>query len=48
MNISRRDHKDRTFKKLMNVSKWIRDHISRKVGMLMVDTVQDRWSNTFR
>lgn len=47
MTVAERTRTDRRFQRMSSVSKWVRDHISKRLGRAMVDIVDDFWSKSF-
>ena len=41
-----RTTKDKLFKSMSKASKWVRNHISKKLGRAMVDFTQEMWSKS--
>ena len=47
MTVTERARTDRRFQRMSSVGKWVRDHISKKLGRALVDIVDNFWSESF-
>ena len=45
--MTKREKLDRKFKRLCNLSRFVKKHINRKLGRVMLDFYRDKWSDSF-
>ena len=47
MNMKQRKKTDKRFKRLCNIARFVRKHINRKLGEMMIDYFTDKWYESF-
>lgn len=47
MEMKQREKTDKRFKRLCNIARFVRKHISRKIGEIMIDFFTDKWEKTY-
>lgn len=45
--MTKRQRLDKRYKKLCNFARFVRKHISRKLGLAMLGFFRDKWSDSF-